>query len=62
MQLYADEEFALRIVAELRFVGHDVLTAQEDGCRSVPAALSACTGRGRLITALLQFRKVRNST
>src|SRR5882724_1145205 len=31
MQLYADENFPLRVVEELRNLGHDVLTAFEDG-------------------------------
>ena len=31
MELYADENFPLRVVEELRRLGHDVLTAYEDG-------------------------------
>lgn len=31
MSLYADENFPLRVVEELRRLGHDVLTAFEDG-------------------------------
>jgi Domain of unknown function (DUF5615) len=31
MELYADENFPLRVVEELRRLGHDVLTAFEDG-------------------------------
>jgi len=31
MRLYADENFPLRVVEELRRSGHDVLTALEDG-------------------------------
>jgi Domain of unknown function (DUF5615) len=31
MNLYADENFPLPVVQELRRLGHDVLTAQEDG-------------------------------
>ena len=31
MALYADENFPLRVVEELRRLGHDVLTAFEDG-------------------------------
>src|SRR5688500_7096168 len=31
MVLYADENFPLRVVEELRRLGHDVLTAFEDG-------------------------------
>ena len=36
MQLYADEDFALPVVEELRRLGHDVLTVQEDGRTSIP--------------------------
>ncbi len=36
MLLYADEDFALPVVAELRRLGHDVLTAQQDGRTSIP--------------------------
>jgi hypothetical protein len=35
MLLYADEDFAFPIVVELRRLGHDVITAQEDGRHSV---------------------------
>jgi hypothetical protein len=31
MALYADENFPLRVVSELRRLGHDVITAFEDG-------------------------------
>jgi predicted nuclease of predicted toxin-antitoxin system len=31
MNLYADENFPLRVVEELRRLGHDVITAFEDG-------------------------------
>jgi len=31
MSLYADENFPLRVVEELRRLGHDVLTTLEDG-------------------------------
>ena len=31
MQFYADENFAIAVVVELRHLGHDVLTALEDG-------------------------------
>ena len=36
MQLYADEDFALPVVVELRRLGHDVVTVQEDGRTSIP--------------------------
>jgi hypothetical protein len=38
MQLYADEDFPLAVVEELRQLGHDVLTAQDDGRRNTPDA------------------------
>ena len=31
MLLYADEDFSFPVVEELRRLGHDVVTAQEDG-------------------------------
>jgi predicted nuclease of predicted toxin-antitoxin system len=31
MALYADENFPLRVVEELRQLGHDIITAYEDG-------------------------------
>lgn len=31
MALYADENFPLRVVKELRRLGHDIITAYEDG-------------------------------
>jgi hypothetical protein len=34
MLLYADEDFAFPVVVELRRLGHDVLTVQEDGRRA----------------------------
>src|SRR5216684_9328177 len=36
MLLYADEDFALPVVQELRQLGHDVVTAQEDGRTATP--------------------------
>ncbi len=36
MQLYADENFPFPVVEVLRQLGHDVLTAQEDGRRATP--------------------------
>ena len=36
MLLYADEDFFYPIVVELRRLGHDVLTAQQDGQSSAP--------------------------
>ena len=36
MLLYADEDFSLPVVEQLRQFGHDVLTAQEDGRAAAP--------------------------
>ena len=36
MRLYADEDFPLPAVEELRRLGHDVVTAQEDGRSATP--------------------------
>ena len=36
MLLYADEDFPCPVVEELRRLGHDVLTAQEDGLSRAP--------------------------
>lgn len=36
MLLYADEDFSFPVVEELRRLGRDVLTAQEDGRTSAP--------------------------
>jgi Domain of unknown function (DUF5615) len=36
MDLYADENFPLPVVQELRRLGHDVLTAQQDGRQATP--------------------------
>src|SRR5262245_64337403 len=36
MLLYADEDFPLPVVEELRRRGHDVVTAQEDGRTNTP--------------------------
>src|SRR5713101_2152122 len=38
MFLYADEDFALPVVEDLRRMGHHVVTAQEDGWTSTPDA------------------------
>lgn len=38
MRLYADEDFPLGAVEELRRLGHDVLTVQEDNRRRTPDA------------------------
>jgi Domain of unknown function (DUF5615) len=36
MLLYADEDFPYPVVEELRKLGHEVVTAQEDGRRATP--------------------------
>ena len=36
MLLYADEDFSYPVVEELRRLGHDVVTAQEDGRMATP--------------------------
>lgn len=36
MDLYADEDFTYPVIEELRRLGHDVLTAQEDGRQASP--------------------------
>jgi hypothetical protein len=36
MLLYADEDFTYPVVEELRRLGHDVLTAQQDNRRATP--------------------------
>jgi hypothetical protein len=36
MQLYADENFPLPVVEELRRLGHHVLSVQEDGRQATP--------------------------
>src|SRR5579862_1970434 len=36
MLLYADEDFSFPVVEELRRLGYDVLTAQEDGRTATP--------------------------
>ncbi|HEV3021053.1 MAG TPA: DUF5615 family PIN-like protein [Pirellulales bacterium] len=51
MQLYADEDFPFPTVEELRRLGHDVLTAQEDGARRLGDAdlLARAHGLGRAL-------------
>src|SRR5271170_6321124 len=38
MLLYADKDFSLPVVEQLRTFGHDVVTTQEDGRASAPDA------------------------
>jgi hypothetical protein len=51
MQLYADENLPLPVVEELRRLGHDVLTTQEDGWQSLPdpAILARAHTLGRAV-------------
>ena len=41
MLLYANEDFFYPVVVELRRLGHDVVTAQQDGHSSAPIQLSS---------------------
>jgi hypothetical protein len=51
MRLYADEDFPLPAVEELRRLGHDVMTAHEDGRAGArdPDLLARAHGLGRAI-------------
>jgi hypothetical protein len=53
MLLYADENFPLRVVEELRVLGHNVLTAFEDGKANQAAedqdVLTRATDLGRVV-------------
>jgi hypothetical protein len=51
MLLYADEDFPLPVVVELRQRGHDVLTVQEDGRAAAPDAdiLARAHSLGRVV-------------
>ncbi len=51
MQLYADEDFPLGTVEELRRLGHDVVRVQEDGSSSKPDSeiLSRAHSLGRVL-------------
>jgi hypothetical protein len=51
MLLYADEDFSFPVVEELRRVGHDVLTAKEDGrtAASDPDVLARAHSLGRVV-------------
>lgn len=64
MALYADENFPLRVIEELRRLGHDVLTALEDGranqSLSDHAILARATELDRAILTLnrLDFKRL----
>jgi hypothetical protein len=51
VQLYADEDFPLAVVMELRRLGHDVLTVQDDGRRGTadPDVLARAHALGRAV-------------
>lgn len=55
-RLYADENFPLRVVEELRRLGHDVLTAFEDGRANQAISdedlLARATEAGRAVLTL----------
>ncbi len=67
MRFYADENFPLPVVAELRRLGHDVLTAFEDGRsnKSIPddavLARSYKLGRAVLTINRSDFRRLHTS-
>ena len=56
MEFYADENFPLRVVEELRRLGHDVLTAFEDNRANQSITdrdiLSRATETGRILLTL----------
>lgn len=51
MLLYADEDFSFPVVEELRQLGHDVLTVQEDGRKGIsdPGVLARAFALGRSV-------------
>ncbi len=58
MRFYADENFPLPVVAELRRLGHDVLTAFEDGRanRAIPDD-AVLTRSHKLVRVLLTINR-----
>ena len=68
MNLYADENFPFRVVQELRRLGHDVLTALEDGRanQSIPDKdlLARATAQERALLTLnrLDFKRLHRET
>ena len=54
MLLYADEDFPYPVVEELRLLGHDVVTAQDDGRTATPddEILARSHSLGRLVLTL----------
>ena len=68
MELYADENFPLRVVEELRRLGHDVLTAFEDGranqsiTDSDLLARATVTNRAVLTLNRIDFKRLHRQT
>jgi predicted nuclease of predicted toxin-antitoxin system len=66
MQLYADENFPLDVVKELRNLGHDVITALEDGKANLlipdERVLERAIELGRVLLTLNRkdFKKLHN--
>src|SRR2546428_169555 len=64
MLLYADENLPLPVVGELRRLGHDVLTAQDDGRRNTPdpdiLARAHALGRSVLTHNRRHFERLHN--
>jgi hypothetical protein len=64
MLLYADEDFTFTAVEELRRLGHDVVTAQEDGRRGTPdpdvLARAHALGRAVLTHNRRHFERLHN--
>ncbi|MEQ1603592.1 MAG: DUF5615 family PIN-like protein [Pyrinomonadaceae bacterium] len=67
MRFYGDENFPLAVIIELRRLGHDVLTAFEDGRanRAIPddALLARSTRLGRAVLTInhSDFRRLHTS-
>jgi hypothetical protein len=61
MLLYADEDFSAPAVKELRRLGHDVLTAQQDNRRQTPddQILTRAHALGRAVLTHNRFHFVR---
>ncbi|MEP6902165.1 MAG: DUF5615 family PIN-like protein [Actinomycetota bacterium] len=67
MQFYADENFPLDVVAELRNLGHDCLTALEDerANQKIPdeKVLERATELGRAVLTInrIDFKRIHNA-
>jgi len=51
MALYADENFPVRVVEELRRLGHDIITAYEDGRANLSVTDRQLLERGLKVAA-----------